>query len=74
VKPVPTRRIRQILSARGCVVVGTEGSHEKWLTPGGLTDTIVAGDREQSAGVLRNIETVFASEFGPKWLEKDLQR
>jgi hypothetical protein len=55
-------------------VVGTEGSHEKWRTPGGLTNTIVAGDREQSAGLLRNIQTVFASEFGAKWLDKDLQR
>jgi len=74
VKPVPTRRVRQVLTARGCVLVATEGSHEKWLTPGGLTNTIVAGDREQSTGVLRNIERVFAAEFGPKWLQKDLQR
>lgn len=68
-----TRRIRQILSARGCTIVGTEGSHEKWRTPGGLTNTIVAADREQSAGLLRNIEHVFAPEFGPKWLQQDLQ-
>jgi hypothetical protein len=54
--------------------VGTVGSHEKWQTPGGLTDTIVAGDKEQSAGLLRNIERVFAPEFGPGWLQKDLQR
>ena len=56
------------------MLIATEGSHEKWQTPGGLTDTIVAGDREQSAGLLRNIERVFAPEFGPKWLQKDLQR
>jgi hypothetical protein len=56
------------------VFVATEGSHEKWQTPGGLTNTIVAGDREQSAGLLRNIEQVFSTEFGPKWLQKDLQR
>jgi hypothetical protein len=74
VKPVPTRRIRRILTARGCVLVGTEGSHEKWQTPGGLTNTIVAGDREQSAGLLRNLEQVFALEFGPRWLQKDLER
>jgi predicted RNA binding protein YcfA (HicA-like mRNA interferase family) len=74
VKPVPTRRVRQILTARGCVLVGTEGSHEKWQTPGGLTNTIVAGDREQSAGLLRNLKRVFAPELGPKWLQKDLQR
>ena len=72
-KPVPTRRVRQILTARGCVLIATEGSHEKWRTPGGLTNTIVAGDREQSAGLLRNIERVFSPEFGPKWLQKDLQ-
>jgi hypothetical protein len=56
------------------MLVGTESSHEKWQTPGDLTNTIVAGDREQSAGLLRNLERVFAPEFGPKWLQKDLQR
>lgn len=55
-------------------MVGTEGSHEKWRTPGGLTNTLVAGDREQGAELLRNMGKVFDSEFGPKWLEKDLQR
>jgi hypothetical protein len=24
------------------------GSHEKWETPGGLSDTLVAGDKDQS--------------------------
>ena len=60
--------------ALGCVVVGTEGSHEKWRTPGGLTDTIVAGARQQSPGLLRNIQRVFEPELGPKWLEKGLGR
>lgn len=73
-KPVSTRRVRRILLARGCTLVGTEGSHEKWQTLGGLSDTIVAGDREQSPGLLRNIENVFAPEFGAKWLQKDLQK
>jgi predicted RNA binding protein YcfA (HicA-like mRNA interferase family) len=73
-KPVQTKRIRQILRAKGCSMVGTEGSHEKWETPGGLTDTIVGHDREQSPGLLRNIQAVFEPEFGPKWLEKELQR
>jgi predicted RNA binding protein YcfA (HicA-like mRNA interferase family) len=71
---VPTRRVRQTLTARGYVHTATDGSHEKWQTPEDLTNTIVAGDREQSAGLLRNMERVFAPEFGPKWLQKDLQR
>lgn len=73
-KPVPTRQIHRILANRNCTLVGTEGSHEKWQTPGGITNTIVGGDKEQSAGLLRNLERVFEPEFGPKWLQKDLQR
>ncbi len=42
--------------------------------PRGLSDTLVAGDKEQSPGVLRNIHSVFAPEFGEKWLEKELGR
>lgn len=72
-KPIATKRIRQILTAKGCTLVGTEGSHEKWQTPGGLTNTIVAGDKEQSPGLLRNIERVFESEFGTKWLTIELK-
>jgi predicted RNA binding protein YcfA (HicA-like mRNA interferase family) len=74
VKPVPTRRVRKVLEARGCVVVSTEGSHEKWRTPGGLTNTIVAGDWEQSAGLLRELERVFAPQLGARWLQEDLRR
>jgi len=74
VRPVQTKRVRQVLKAKGCSKVGTEGSHEKWETPGGLTDTIVGHDREQSPGLLRNVQAVFEPEFGPKWLEKELQR
>lgn len=73
-KPVATKRVRAILQAKGCTVIGTEGSHEKWETPGGLSDTLVAGDKAQSPGVLRNIQSVFAPEFGAKWLEKELTR
>jgi predicted RNA binding protein YcfA (HicA-like mRNA interferase family) len=51
VKPVDTRRIRKILEANGCKLVGTEGSHEKWETPGGLSVTIVAGEKQQSPGL-----------------------
>lgn len=72
-KSVSTRRVRRILLARRCTLAGTEGSHEL-QTPGGLSVTIVAGDREQSPGLLRNIENVFAPEFGAKWLQKDLQK
>jgi hypothetical protein len=28
----------------------------------------------KSPGLLRNIQAVFEPEFGPKWLEKELQR
>lgn len=55
-------------------MVGTEGSHEKWETPGGLSITIVAGDKQQSPGLLRTVQSVFAPEFGERWLEKELQR
>jgi len=73
VKPVDTKRVRKILKAKGCVKSDAAGSHEKWTTPGGLSNTIV-DDRTQSPGVLRNVQRVFETEFGPKWLEKELRR
>ena len=72
--PVETKRIRKILEAKGCTMTQAKGSHEKWTTSGGLSDTIVAGDRERSPGLLRNIQTVFEPGFGAKWLEKELGR
>ena len=39
-----------------------------------LSDTIVGGEAAQSPGLLRNIQSVFEAEFGPKWLEKELQK
>jgi len=51
-RPVDTRRVRRLLRAKGCELVGTEGSHEKWRSPNGLTATIVAGERQQSPGLL----------------------
>ncbi|MGH9271343.1 MAG: hypothetical protein ACRDZ2_08710 [Ilumatobacteraceae bacterium] len=51
-----------------------KGSHEKSTTPGGLSNTIVAGDRQQSPGLPRNVQSVCEPEFGPKWLEKELGR
>jgi predicted RNA binding protein YcfA (HicA-like mRNA interferase family) len=74
VKPVDTRRIRKILESKGCTKVGTEGSHEKWQTPGGLSVTIVAGEKQQSPGLLRVVQSSFSSELGEKWLEKELGR
>ncbi len=72
-KAVETRKVRKLLRSKGCRVVGTAGSHEKWESPGGLSVPIVA-DTEQSPGVLRNVQAVFAPEFGEKWLEKELRR
>jgi hypothetical protein len=54
--------------------VGTEGSHEKWQTPGGLAVTIVAAEKQQSPGLLRVVQQTFESEFGAGWLEKELKR
>lgn len=73
-KPVDTKRIRKLLERLGCVCTGTEGSHEKWETPGGLSVTIVAGEKQQSPGLLRTVQTVFEPELGTRWLEKELQR
>ena len=73
-KPVDTKTVRKILKEMGCVKTDAKGSHEKWTTPGGLSDTIVGGEAAQSPGLLHNIQSVFEAEFGPKWLEKELQR
>ncbi len=73
-KPAETRKVRKILHAKGCTMSDAKGSHEKWTTPGGLSNTIVAGDRQQSPGLLRNLQSVFEPEFGPKWLDKELRR
>jgi predicted RNA binding protein YcfA (HicA-like mRNA interferase family) len=72
VKPVDTKRVRRALEAKGCTLVGTEGSHEKWRTPKGLT--IVAGEKQQSPGLLRKVQAALASEFGSGWLEKEIAR
>ena len=73
-KPVDTKRIRKILEAKGYTLAGTEGSHEKWETPNGLTITIVTGEKQQSPGLLRTVQRVFAPEFGTGWLEKELRK
>jgi len=73
VKPIDTKDIRKLLESLGCTKEGTEGSHEKWRTPGGLSATIVAGEKQQSPGLLRKMQTLFEGEFGTKWLEEGLR-
>jgi predicted RNA binding protein YcfA (HicA-like mRNA interferase family) len=73
-KPIDTKRVRRALRRRGCFFVGTEGSHEKWQTPGGLAVTIVAAEKEQSPGLLRVVQQTFERELGAGWLEKELKR
>ena len=73
-KPVDTKRVRRVLQRRGCEKVGTEGSHEKWRTPGGLAVTIVASDKQQSPGLLRVVQQTFEPELGAGWLERELNR
>ena len=66
-----TKRLRKLLEEKGCTKVGTEGSHEKWRTPGGLTVPIVA-DRDQSPGTLRNVQRALAPELGDRWIEEEV--
>ena len=73
-KPVATSKVVAILAKYGCVKVHQAGSHQKWRTPGGLSITIKAGAKEQSPGLLRTVQDVFAAELGPRWLERELQR
>ena len=72
VRPVGTRKVRRALEQLGCTLVGTKGDHEKWRTPNGLTTTIVAGEKQQSPGLLRSVQRVFEPEFGEGWLEKEV--
>lgn len=66
-----TRALRKLLRNRGCTLVGTEGSHEKWEAPGGRTCTIKAGTKQQAPGTLRNIQAALATELGHGWIEKE---
>ena len=72
-KPIDTKRVRRALEAKGCTKVGTEGSHEKWRTPGGLSVTIVAAEKQQSPGLLRAVQRTFEPEFGAGWLDKEMR-
>lgn len=73
-KPVATSKVVAILAKHGCVKAHQVGSHQKWVTPGGLSITIKAGAKEQSPGLLRNVQHVLAPELGPSWLDKELNR
>jgi hypothetical protein len=56
-KPVDTRKVRELLEQFGCTKKGTE----------------LAGDKQRSPGLLRKVQATFESEFGPKWLEKGVR-
>lgn len=71
---MPTRKVRDILAGLGCVKTTTEGSHEKWTSPQCRSVIVVAAEKEQSAGTLRNIQTELVAEFGAKWFEKASRR
>lgn len=68
-KTMPTRRLRQALRDLGCEHTSTKGSHEKWTAPEGHVAIIKASVKDQSPGLLRNIQGALADEFGPTWLE-----
>lgn len=70
-RPMPTKALRKLLRDQGCVLVGTEGSHEKWEAPGGHTCTIKAGTKQQAPGTLRNIQEALAPELGQGWIDKE---
>jgi len=71
---MPTRELRKLLTALGCTKTGSVGSHEKWTAPRGHSTILVAGEVEQKAGTLRNIQDDLAEELGAKWLEKARRR
>lgn len=67
---MPTRDLRKLLRAKGCIEGGGKGSHEKWTAPGGHSTTLKAGVKEQAPGTLRAIQTALAPEFGDTWIEE----
>jgi predicted RNA binding protein YcfA (HicA-like mRNA interferase family) len=70
VKPMPTKQLRRLLRAKGCVEGGGKGSHEKWTAPGGRSTTLKATAKNQAPGTLRVIQAQLAPEFGPTWIEE----
>lgn len=68
---MPTKDLRKLLRAKGCIEGGGKGSHEKWTTPGGRSTTLKAGAKVRTPGTLRAIQQHLASEFGPTWIEEN---
>ena len=73
-RPVDTKKVRRILRRLGCTKEDTLGSHEKWRTPGGISCTIVAAEKQQSPGLIRSLQSTFEPELGEKWFERELGR
>ncbi|MFC5992933.1 type II toxin-antitoxin system HicA family toxin [Pseudonocardia hispaniensis] len=69
-KPMPTKDLRKLLRAKGCVEGGGKGSHEKWTAPGGHSTTLKASAKDQAPGTLRKIQEALAPEFGDRWIEE----
>ena len=69
-----TRDLRRLLRRKGCALVGTEGSHEKWVAPGGRTTTLKASVKDQAPGTLRSIQAQLAPDLGERWLEEATER
>lgn len=68
---MPTKDLRKLLRAKGCIEGGGKGSHEKWTAPGGRSTTLKAGAKDQTPGTLRAIQQHLAPEFGPTWIEEN---
>ncbi len=69
-KPMPTKDLRKLLRAKGCVEGGGKGSHEKWTAPGGHSTTLKAAVKDQAPGTLRAIQAQLSTEFGTTWIEE----
>jgi predicted RNA binding protein YcfA (HicA-like mRNA interferase family) len=69
-----TRDLRRLLRRKGCELVGTEGSHEKWVAPGGHTTTLKASAKDQAPGTLRSIQAQLVPDLGERWLEKAVEQ
>lgn len=67
---MPTKALRKLLRAKGCVAGGGKGSHEKWTAPGGHSTTLKAGVKDQAPDTLRAIQAALAPELGDKWIEE----
>ena len=68
---MPTKALRRLLRAKGCIEGGGKGSHEKWTAPGGHSTTLRAAAKDQAPGTLRGIQAALAPEFGATWIEDE---